>query len=549
MTTRQRVRPIGKQRNVCASEAPTLLVLGGAGTGKTVTAAAAARAHLLRRDAIAATGAARDRVLFLTFSRTAVTQILSRSRGILRDVADRVEVMTFHGLAWQLLCDFGRYAGHRVRPALRSDAESKLFEDDPDILSYSDLLPEALKILRLPRIGALAKRRWSLVVCDEFQDTDSAQWELLELLTVVGNRLLLLGDPNQMIYDRLPGRSGVGPQRLTAALARPGAEQIDLPLGSHRDPTMLLPTVAEAVRQRNFNHPALAEAIGNGRLRIVTGIDEQPAVKAVCEAIDNSRQQGANTFGIFLHGNEPTAAMSAALTERGVDHDAVGLSESYGEALSTFLTMLEFAAGTADWEDVLVRMAVFYTSTVRSKRAPGLAFTIGRGQAQGLLATRLNNLRAALFDAPDLDAAAQIAAESWPALGLNRGIRQWRRAAADVTRLMTLSGHALDSITRQVALTRLQSFTDVDEGDRAAIQLMNLHQTKGRESDAIVAVFRADDYYGNETEPFTSASRLLYVVLTRARRHVTLLLPTNPHPLVTPFAALASHGPTSQYRG
>lgn len=539
MTIKPRIKPIGKQRDVCDSQAPTLLVLGGAGTGKTVTAASAARAHLLRRDAITAPGAARDRVLFLTFSRTAVTQILNRSKGILRDVTDRVDVLTFHGLAWQLLCDFGRYAGHKVRPELRGDAESKLFREDPDVLSYHDLLPEALKILRLPYIGPLAQRRWSLVVCDEFQDTDSVQWQLLEYLTAAGNRLLLLGDPHQMIYDQLPGRDGVGPQRIAAAMTRPGADIIHLPLGSHRDPTQLLPTVAEAVRERNFTHPALAEALANGRLSIVTGVDQQPAVDPVIDAIEDSRRHGAETFGIFLHGNEPTATMSAALTERGVNHVAVGLSESYGEALSTFSAMLQFADGTADWSHVLVRMAVFYTSTIRSRYAPRLAFTIGWGEVDGALATRLNRLRIALSEASDLGAAATIAADGWPKLGLNRGLRQWRRAAADITRLLNLSGHALDPVSRQIETTRLESFTDIDAGDHAAVQVMNLHQTKGRESDAIVAVFRPDDYHGNETEPFPSASRLLYVVLTRARRQVTLLVPTNPHQLVAPFAALS----------
>jgi DNA helicase II / ATP-dependent DNA helicase PcrA len=110
-------------------------------------------------------------------------------------------------------------------------------------------------------------------------------------------------------------------------------------------------------------------------------------------------------------------------------------------------------------------------------------------------------MRTALADASDLDTAAQVAAESWPALGLGRGLRQWRRVAAEVTRLMTLSGHALDAVSLQVERTRLESFTDVDAGDEAAVQVMNLHQTKGRESDAIVAVFRADDYYGSESDP------------------------------------------------
>jgi DNA helicase-2/ATP-dependent DNA helicase PcrA len=107
MTTASGYRPIGKQQDVCDSQAPTLLVLGGAGTGKTVTAAAAARAHLLRRDALAQPRAARERVLFLTFSRTAVSQILSRSRGVLGEVASRVDVFIFHGWPGSLFAILG----------------------------------------------------------------------------------------------------------------------------------------------------------------------------------------------------------------------------------------------------------------------------------------------------------------------------------------------------------------------------------------------------------------------------------------------------------
>jgi len=124
-----------------------------------VTAAAAARAHLLRRDAVAEAGAPLDRVLFLTFSRTAVSQILYRSKGVLGGLADRVDISTFHKLAWQLVRDFGRYTGHGVHPSLRSEAESKLCKADPSVLSYDDLLPEALNVLTVPHIGLLTRRR------------------------------------------------------------------------------------------------------------------------------------------------------------------------------------------------------------------------------------------------------------------------------------------------------------------------------------------------------------------------------------------------------
>jgi DNA helicase-2/ATP-dependent DNA helicase PcrA len=42
--------PKGKQVDIITSTAPVLIVLGGAGTGKTTTAVAAARAHLEAAD-------------------------------------------------------------------------------------------------------------------------------------------------------------------------------------------------------------------------------------------------------------------------------------------------------------------------------------------------------------------------------------------------------------------------------------------------------------------------------------------------------------------
>ncbi len=71
-----------------------------------------------------------------------------------------------------------------------------------------------------------------------------------------------------------------------------------------------------------------------------------------------------------------------------------------------------------------------------------------------------------------------------------------------------------------------------------AVQVMNLHQTKGREADAVVILCGDDDYHGREDEPFVEASRLLYVVLTRARNEVTMVFGDDPHPLVAPLAEL-----------
>jgi DNA helicase II / ATP-dependent DNA helicase PcrA len=97
------------------------------------------------------------------------------------------------------------------------------------------------------------------------------------------------------------------------------------------------------------------------------------------------------------------------------------------------------------------------------------------------------------------------------------------------------------AITKQ----RASLLTYATDTDPVPVQLMGLYQTKGREADATVLVLRSNDFYGTERAPFPVGSRLLYVVLTRARNKTLLLLfGTDLPALVAPLASLASSGPS-----
>lgn len=225
--------PTDEQRAVIDSTNPVLVVLGGAGTGKTTTAAAAARAHLERSSPQATSGPTRHldvrhhpRVLFLSFSRASVARITERNRPILGSYRHHVDVTTFHALAWRFILRFGALID-LPNPHLTSNAEALLLPS-ADNLRYHDLVPNALSLLEIPAIANHARSRWSMIICDEFQDTDDRQYALLQ--AIKGDaRLLLMGDPNQCIYANLPGAIGVKPERLYDALDLPGAMRIDLP--------------------------------------------------------------------------------------------------------------------------------------------------------------------------------------------------------------------------------------------------------------------------------------------------------------------------------
>ena len=70
---------------------------------------------------------------------------------------------------------------------------------------------------------------------------------------------------------------------------------------------------------------------------------------------------------------------------------------------------------------------------------------------------------------------------------------------------------------------------------------MGLYQSKGREADATIVVLRGNDYFGREGEPMPVGSKLLYVVLTRARtKTIVLTLGSTLPPLIYPLAVLSA---------
>jgi DNA helicase-2/ATP-dependent DNA helicase PcrA len=97
------------------------------------------------------------------------------------------------------------------------------------------------------------------------------------------------------------------------------------------------------------------------------------------------------------------------------------------------------------------------------------------------------------------------------------------------------------TIEREVREMRSSALLDSTRMRLPPTQLMNFHQTKGREADAVVLVYRDGDFLAGryDTEPYVESSRVLYVAITRARQRVSILLPAVPHPLVAPFGRLA----------
>ncbi|MFJ6900562.1 UvrD-helicase domain-containing protein [Streptomyces hokutonensis] len=539
------------QRAVIESAAPVLVVSGGAGTGKTTTAVAAARAHLeaedekllrLRQEAARRGQRAQlpsaARVLFLSFSRTAVAQIIDRAANVIGELRPRLEVSTFHGFAWRVITGFGAHHGYPPPQSVLSQANQTV-PGAPAGLTYSQLMPAASQLLALDKVRDHYAGRYTLVICDEFQDTDATEWAFLQQIAPAARRILL-GDVNQSIYEG-SFKPGVNPAaRIAEAMALPGARRIDLEAASYRDPSGVLPAAAEAARQRRFSDPALRTAAQQGRLA-VTRITDDTGYAQVIELARAARQK-KHTVSIFTHTNVATTSLSDALTEAGLVHEQVGFTEAHAEALSAQLALVQFALGQ---KGVQVRraLAVFVTACLRGRGLSPLARQM-LDKSNPVLQRALRALALDLRSAgsgpnADIDRLADIVTGAYARIGTFRGQEAWLQAAPTTRRALRLlkQDQSITAVAEELHRARDETLVGDTRPRPRPVQVMNLHQTKGREADTTILLLADDEYYGPEGEPFPTGSRLLYVVMTRARLQAHLVVPGRSHPLWAPLIA------------
>lgn len=128
-------------------------------------------------------------------------------------------------------------AGQRVALAAAARREVVRRKRAGRLVDYDDqigLLRDALR--RRPAAGARMRERYRVVLVDEFQDTDQAQWDVLRLAFHAHEEvtLVLVGDPKQAIYAF---RGGDVQTYLDAAAAATAREELDR---NHRsDPSLI----------------------------------------------------------------------------------------------------------------------------------------------------------------------------------------------------------------------------------------------------------------------------------------------------------------------
>lgn len=175
----------------------------------------------------------------------------------------------------------GSHPAVRVQFATAVCAELETRKRKLGILHYDDLLSRLAIALEPPDSPARARmrRRWSIVMVDEFQDTDPVQWQVIDCAFSGQSTLILIGDPKQAIYafrggdivTYLHAASTAGEQRTLGTNYRSDGPLVDSLQAVMRDAQLGDPRIV--VRKVEADHQAhrLADAPHNApfRLRVV----------------------------------------------------------------------------------------------------------------------------------------------------------------------------------------------------------------------------------------------------------------------------------------
>ena len=531
---------IGRQRGVYESDAERVLVVGGPGSGKTQVALLLAR-RLIDEDARS------RRVLFLTFSRAATSELTKRAPTVLAgDATSRIEVTTFHGFAVDVLDAFRRFIGGPTEPVtIATPEETKLDAAAPGSVEFDDIVPAVLELFReAPWVLELYQERLVAIICDEFQDTRDDQSELLEVLAQ-GRRLVCFADPDQMIYDQLPGNASVA--RRIEAFRRTAPVEFDLGPVSHRDPTQVIPAVAAAIRDKRFDAEEIWTAIEARRLT-VSLVDGSVRGHAVDE-IRIALAAGAGSIGVFFATNRQVNEFADRLRQEGLEHEIAGLSHASGEAEVACATLAQFWLGETTWDEVLLRLGVFLASTRRGQPPPvARQLVAGEASLDAGLARILRAERDRLLALQDptvgdfLEECRGLWSRSFRS---EAGERLWDIGINDlVSESLSLRFGPLDAATCErlgivAARRRTNAALDALPGVEAPIRLMNLFQIKGRQMDVSLTVREPGDREPRGDADTNNMDRLIFVAVSRARERAGFILPAGVGGYFGPIGALA----------
>ena len=591
---------------VLATEGP-VLVVAGAGSGKTRVLTHRI-AHL-----VSACGVKPQEILAITFTNKAAGEMRERLEGILGDVAARMWVMTFHAACGRILRREAPRLGYRSNFTIYDQADQvrlakqclEELERDPkrfvprgihaqismaknqligpedykarvasfydqtvadayalyqrrlhssNAVDFDDLLMLTVEVLeRFPEALTRWQKAFRYVLVDEYQDTNHAQYRLLQLLAGQHRNVFAVGDPDQSIYafrgadirNILEFERDFGGGRLIAL------EQ------NYRSTNSILRAANSLITHNRERKPKnLWSELGEGDpVRVVEVEDEHAEARFVAAEVASLIEEGyaGSELAVFYRTNAQSRVLEDVLVRQEIPYQVIGGPKFYEHAeikdAIGYLQVIDNAYDAVSLTRIanrprrgignasLARLQTFAdTQGISLWEALERADEAGVGAAPLKAVERFRTLmQSSMAGALELS-VPELLERVLEKSGYLESLEAERTVEAQgrIENLLELVGVAREYQERadepglSEFLQQISLYSDQDDlsAERSLVSLMTLHNAKGLEFRAVFLIGMEEGVFPHsrslEEQGLEEERRLAYVGLTRAKERLTL---------------------------
>jgi DNA helicase II / ATP-dependent DNA helicase PcrA len=595
------------QREAVVTTEGPLLVVAGAGSGKTRVLTYRV-AHLIH-----ACGVKPNEILAITFTNKAAGEMRERLEAMLGGTARAIWILTFHAACGRMLRREAERLGYRSNFTIYDDqdqvrvvkacleelgkdpkrfsprgihhqisrAKDQLVSPEEylsrvasfwdqtvaevyelyqrklhtsNAVDFDDLIMLTVEVLeRFPDARTRWQKAFRYILVDEYQDTNHAQYRLLQLLGGEHGNVCAVGDPDQSIY----AFRGADIRNIMEFEGDfPGTRIIPLEQ-NYRSTNRILRAANTVIEHNRERKPKrLFSDHGEGDpVRVIEVEDEHAEARFVAAEIASLIDGGlsASEIAVFYRTNAQSRVLEDVLVRQDVPYQVIG--------------------GPRFYERAEIRDATAYLNVLSNPSDAGSLLRIANRPRRGIGDTSLQRLVAhaeatgrTLFEAMSDPEAAGVASASARAVRAFKATMESLMAAAQelridelVERVLERTGtiEALESERTIEARGRIENLQelvgfareyrlqaedatlagflqdislvsdqDTIQDDRGLVTLMTLHNAKGLEFKAVFVIGMEEGIFPHirsiEEQGIEEERRLCYVGMTRAMERLTL---------------------------
>jgi DNA helicase-2/ATP-dependent DNA helicase PcrA len=512
----------------------------------------------------------RQEISVLGYSSTFTILNDQEQLGIIKQAAKTLEINTDQFQPRAILNTISRFKNSLIAPEQAATHADNYYEEtiasvytlyqktlfERNALDFDDLIRLTIHLFQtIPELLEKYQKQFQYILVDEYQDTNHAQYTLIQLLSQQHHNLFAIGDDYQSIY----GWRQADIQNILH-FENDYPEAAIILLEQNYRSTQIILDAAQSVIQNNTQqrHKQLwTQQIDGDLITHVTLEDEKFEAEYVCQELDRLAKTGVtlSDCAILYRTNSQSRVLEESLLKRTIPYTLFGGVKFYDRKeirdVLAYLRLIHNPQDRFSFERILnVPRRNIGTATLKKwlalaeqKNQPLLTLTPQDFAETTLRPSKISAIQKFIqliqtltdiyTQSVSLSAFIESLLEETRFLeSLQDGTSEGETRQENVRELLSIATPldtldtqtALQTFLDEVALVSATESSSTTEG----VQLMTLHSSKGLEFPIVFILGLEEGVFPHSRSQFSPQEleeerRLMYVGLTRARQKIYLL--------------------------